>query len=214
VTVFALAGAREASWPERAVLLLTGVLAATAMRNLPFYGLAAALFATRGVAERLDAVRASSWRLARELELEQPPGFGVAGALAAAGIVWFAVVPPLPSGPSVPTGAMAWLRAHPEVARSRGYAGYDYSGFLLHDTPVDRVYLHALNANIPPSLMEDLAVLTSGDPESVALLEQRGVEWVLVRSVEPLGPLVASAGWTQAYTGDGAVLYTAPRSGR
>jgi hypothetical protein len=214
ITVFALSGARDATWPERAVLLVTGVLAAAAMRNLPFYGLAAALFATRGFAERLEAVRASSWRLARELELEQPAGFAVAGALAAVGSVWFAVVPPLPSGPSVPTGAMVWLRAHPEVARSRGYAGYDYSGYLLYGTPVDRVYLHALNANIPLSLMEELAVLTSGSPDGLALLEQRGVAWVLVRSVEPLGPLVASAGWTPAYTGGGAVLYTAPTSGR
>jgi hypothetical protein len=183
------------------------------MRHLPFFGIAAGLFATRGVALRLGAVSASSWRLARELELAPPPRYGVAGAVAVAAVVWLAAVPPIPSGPAVPTAAMAWLRAHPDVARTPGYAGYDFSGYLLYDTPVERVYLHALNATLPLTLMDELRVLSSGEPEGLELLDRRGVRWVLVRAGEPLGPVVASAGWTRAWADDGMVLYLAPSSG-
>ena len=121
---------------------------------------------------------------------------------------WLTVVPPRIEGSAVPRGAMAWLRQHPEIATRRGYAGYNFSGYLLFDTPVRQVYLHALNAVIPLGLMNDERVLSDAQPGWQALLDRHQVEWALVSWQEPLAQALSQApAWQRAWADPGTAVF-------
>lgn len=185
------------------------VAAAAAMRNLPILGLLCAPVAADHAAAWLrsapwmQAVVASGDRLAADQAGRSGHLYSALVALVvfAVACVWRPVELGF-AGPNVPHGAAAWLAAHPDVARQRGYAGYDASGYLLYDEVVS-VYLHSLNANTPWRLMDELRTIERADPGWEELLRSHDVRWVLATTGSPLADAVAgSACWAEQPLGD------------
>jgi hypothetical protein len=177
------------------------------MRNLPLLGVALGLLLPE-ILERWLAERPALAERSRQLAAAEPARPWAAWALAALVLVPLRALPqPRPAGPQVPTAAIAWLAAHPEIARRPGYADYDDAGFLLDARVVDRVYLHSLNANTPLELADDRVHLDGGTPAWRWLFDRHAVAWALVRPGEPLAARLAEAGWTRRWAqGDRVVL--------
>lgn len=202
VMVFALVALRKprlVPLESHLLLVATALLAMTAMRNLPFFGMAAAIVVPPALGTWVDerpALAESSGRLARELgrdTLRWAPAAAIV-----AGLLWLAVVPPRVDQPPAPMAAVRWLQARPEVAAERGYAGYE-SGYLLYDTPVERVFLHSLNAVTPLDLMETHQTLSTASDGWEEILLRYGVRWVMAEPEGPLGrALGASPRWRLA----------------
>jgi hypothetical protein len=201
---------RPAGGTSLVVTAIAFVAACLSMRNLPFLGLALGQLLPPIVSSWL-AEHPDAYRRSRALVAE--PALPLAGwALAALSVlpVGWLLGQPEPSGPRVPVAAIQWLRAHPEVARRRGYADYGEAGFLLNAGVVDRVYLHALNANTPLALADDHLVFRRGDPAWQDLFARHQVTWALTRADQPLSARLAGAGWPVVWREANRALHVRP----
>jgi hypothetical protein len=202
---------RPASGTTLAICGATLLAACLSMRNLPFLGIALTALVP-AVLESWLAEHPPAAQRSLALAAEEPTR-----PLAAWALVVLALVPPgpllpqpAPAGARVPVAAIDWLGEHREVARQRGYAGYDDAGFLLHAGVVDRVYLHSLNATTPLGLADEQLVFQQEGPGWRALFDRRSVSWALVRPEEPLAAGLAAAGWRPAWRDEGRVVYLRP----
>jgi hypothetical protein len=180
------------------------------MRNLPLLGVALGQVLPEildGWLSERPALAERSRRLAAGEPARSLAGWVLAGL---AFLPVGALPQPRPAGPQVAGAAIAWLAAHPEIARWPGYTDYDDAGFLLDAGVVDRVYLHALNANTPLSLAEDRRALDGGDPIWSLRFAEHGVRWALVRPGEPLAARLTGAGWTRLWESGARVALTRP----
>lgn len=195
---------RHLSWIDRLLALTLTVMAAASMRNLPFLALLVVPVAADAAKAWVDGaswaggIRESGARLAAE---NAPRGGrALAACVLVLGAAWVGLRPPAPMGSAVPDEASAWLAADPALESARGYAGYDASGYLLHLNDVDRVYLHALNANTPWRLMHDHRTLETAAPGWAVLLDRHRVEWTLSLKDSPLADaLDAHRCWRRAH---------------
>jgi hypothetical protein len=209
----ALAGRRRFRPAARAQVSLAAVAFAASclsMRNLPLLGVALGLLLP-GILEGWLAERPALSERSRQLASAEPVRPIAPWVLTALALIpMWALPQPRPTGPQVPGAAIAWLHAHPEIARSRGYTDYDDAGFLLEARVVERVYLHSLNANTPLYLAEDRIALDGGTPAWRPLFDRHQVAWALVRPGEPLAPRLAEAGWTRRWAEGDRVLLVRP----
>jgi hypothetical protein len=203
---------RPVNAPLLAVTLATLAMACMTMRALPFLGIALGHLLPPVIARWLADTHPAADQRSRLLAAGQ-----TRSRAALVGLALFCLLPlgrwlaqPEVAGPRVPGAAISWLRAHPEVSRLRGYAGYDDSGYLLEAGVVDRVYLHALNANTPPWLADDERLLAAGAPSAVERLTRHDVRWALLAVDAPLATRLAETGWRPLWQGGARALYHAP----
>jgi hypothetical protein len=193
-----------------AVTAATFLASLVSMRNLPFLGIALAHL----LPEILDAWLKGSPQIdqrSRVLVQSEPTRPVAPWALAALSLLPTGPLPqPRPSGPGVPTAAIAWLGEHPEVGRRHGYADYGDAGFLLHAGVVERLYLHALNANTPLGLAGDHLVFREGAPAWQGLFARHQVSWALTHTDQPLTARLAAAGWRTVWRGGDRVVQVQP----
>ncbi|MFK7931842.1 MAG: hypothetical protein AB8H79_26935 [Myxococcota bacterium] len=204
---------RHVAWTERILVVVVCAMGATSMRNLPLMGVIAAPMAPGALAGCMRAASgaegtfASGARLAAEERGRG--GWVLALGVVMAGLTWTTLQPPQLSGRAVPTDVATWLNEHPEVKKSRGYAGYDASGYLLHTAALPSVYLHALNANTPWYLMDEHRILERVEPGWSALLDRRKVQWTCALQNSALADaLDAHRCWQRSHTDDVWAVHT------
>jgi len=197
-------------------LLVTGLTAAalTSVRNIPFLGIIMLPIAVRHlqlVLQRFDsglmkALFASSARIEAEEH-------GRHGWLWEVGL-FFTVSIAIATGAysvslsssAVPKKALEWVQQNDRYNRLPVFADFLAAGFLLYDTPVQQVYLHALNAYYPEERLRTWIAVGSGEDG----WEQRlhGLQWAFLRTGSPQARiLTASPLWQAVYEDDAAIIF-------
>lgn len=176
----AIRGLRTWSWTDRLLLAATFLLGATSMRNLPFLGIALAWVVPEAVASLLWTDESFA---ARDRQIAAPQAhaavFPTVTVLAILGLP-LSMRPMEPAGANLPTETIAWMDAHPDIARELGFGGFNASAYLLHASPVERLHSHALNAITPPRLMGELHVLFSASPGWQEQVDAYDLRWAIV----------------------------------
>jgi hypothetical protein len=224
-------GARRASAPEWLQTLGLFALSLQAVRGEPLFAFLTAPLAARRLEEWCRdlaggpslagrcaaAVAASSARLERS---EGATG-GSATLAAALGLAVVAGaagwVAPLPFDPTrQPVGAVAFLRAHPQLLRGPMFNHYAWGGYLAYELyPARRVFVHGFNDHYGPALFAEYRTVEMLGAGWQEILERRGVAWVLVRSDVPLARELRARGWRLVYADELAtILVRAPAGGK
>jgi hypothetical protein len=130
--------------------------------------------------------------------------------------IWLIFAPtPVVTAAHVPERLIAWLQTRRDVTTSRGYAGYDTTGYLVGRGIVSEGYLHGLTANQPLSLSTELRhILGPAAPGWETLLNAHRVRWVYTPTTDPLGIAISqNPAWESAWTDPGEGTVWLRRSG-
>lgn len=197
-------------------ILLAGLLyaAATSARNIPFFGLVMLPIAAgylQGILQHsrrrfATAVLASSERLAYDEAGKTGVGWPIIMAVSVSGLLLASSDGVDLESVNVPVAALDWVDGQPDLHTRPVFADYMYAGYLLFATPVERAYLHALNANYPPWRLQNYFSIEDGETGWQAYLE--GYDWAFVREDSDFDRnFLASACWQPLYSDDQAAIF-------
>lgn len=196
---------RQLRWSEVATALLAVVAALASVRGLPALALLGGLIAAevfhRWLTTARQAGRDAEWMrrfvvVSRRLEPSGPGTswrWSVVLSLVAA-LVAAVVRVPL-EGPRVPAAALDALRARPDLIAARGFTDFLSGGYVLYVVPVERVFIHPLNAAYPPALFALYSQLQDGDVEWAELARRHNFGWALADSARVRMTIAADPCW-------------------
>jgi hypothetical protein len=212
------ASGRAASATELIAVGGSTAIALLAVRNVPFFALAAAPVISRQASAALETIvhgltvpAAEPWRGRRLLH-------GFAGAiLILACLGWAAVQLSAKRSQDhlqslVPLGAFEALKG----ARPPGqlFNDYNWGGYALWDLyPSYPTFVDGRTDIFPPRIFEDYIRLWNGRGGWEALLDQYGIGIVLLPPQAPLTEVLERAGWDEMYRDRTSVILLRPPSG-
>jgi hypothetical protein len=110
------------------------------------------------------------------------------------------------SEPLVPVRAMDWVKKHKEFHGKPVFADFLAAGYLLYSTPVERVYLHALNAYYTEERLRTWIAVGRDEDGWKDKLE--GIEWAfLLRGRSQLNTFMVSSSWHTLYEDSMVVVF-------
>lgn len=188
-----------ARWRRVSLADLVPVLALIAaagltLRQIPFLGIVGAIVASHAAHALIlgidkpwaRAVQASNERLDR---MDSPP-LGLRSLSATAGLTALSLLlaPVLARlDPTVaPIPSLRFIEEQTELHPERGFQDFLLGGFVLHATSVQRVYMHALNANYPRSVLEGYVLVDQAEEGWHDFLVAQHVTWTLVIKERPI----------------------------
>jgi len=198
-------------------LLLVGLFyaAATSARNIPFFGIVmlpiAALYLQQWLNESGKAAARVVLESSGRLEEDEGSHNGVGWpAVVFIGMTLLFVTGAIRVGlfsTNVPRDAIEWVNNQAELRGQPVFADYMFAGYLLYATPIDSVYLHALNANYPDYRLRNYFQIDDGDPDWEQVLTD--LDWAVVRADGGHhDTLSESPCWENVYGDDLAVTFT------
>lgn len=197
-------------------LLLIGLTAAASasVRNIPFLGILMLPIAVRHlqlVLQKFDsgfikAVFASSARIEAEEHGRQGWLWCAGGFLAASLAIATGAYTVSLSSSAVPMKALEWVQQNDRYNRLPVFADFLAAGFLLYETPVKKVYLHALNAYYPEERLRTWISVGSGEEGWEQKLQ--GLQWAFLRTGSPqAATLMSSTLWQPVYQDTAAIIF-------
>jgi hypothetical protein len=181
-----------------AILVPLAFLSLSALRQMPLFALASAPF----VAERLSALLP---RLAPRVPVRQPWAI----ALPLVGVVLVASLALAPRGPDLagyPVGALASLRERDGAVLN----DYDWGGFLIWYAPEHPVFIDGRLVPYIGLVLDEYREAIGAHRAWRSVLDERGIDLVLVRPASALAVRLTDAGWRTAYRDDDTVLLSRP----
>lgn len=188
--------------------------ASTSVRNIPFLGILMLPIAARHlqlVLQKFDigfikAVISSSARIDAEEHGRHGWLWGVGLFLTASIAIATGFYNVSLSSSVVPIKALEWVQQNDKYNQLPVFADFLTAGFLLYDTPVKRVYLHALNAYYPEERLRTW--VSVGKEEDGWEQKLQGLQWAFLRKGSPQAEtLMTSNLWQPLYEDDAAIIF-------
>ncbi|HEY8656148.1 MAG TPA: hypothetical protein VIN34_05390 [Candidatus Limnocylindria bacterium] len=214
-TAIILTFAAAALTPDRdrsaaVVLLPVLLISLIAVRQTPFFAIAAAPFLARHGSEAIAAVRRAErrGRTGRGVgAVAPPPGRRIDLAAGLAGLLLLGTaVATSPTGPDLgryPTAALPVLAPGPGLLND-----YDWGGFLIWSAPRTPVFVDGRLTPYLPGVVADYTTILNVRPGWREVVARRGVRELLVRPDAPVAVRAAELGWPVRALGSTAVLIT------
>lgn len=206
----ALATTREPT--AAAVLLPVLFIALTAVRQTPFFAIAAAPFLARQGPEALAALAAQirwPWQPSRARAAGAPTGGRIDLVAAALGLAVLggavAAGPRSPDLSGYPVAAVPALAAGPGLLNE-----YDWGGYLIWAAPRTPVFIDGRLTPYLPEVITDYTTVVQAGAGWRETLTRRGVRQLLVRTGAPVAVRARELGWPVRYLDETAVLIEVP----
>lgn len=110
------------------------------------------------------------------------------------------------TGKTVPSAAIEWVEEQDNLHQLPVFADYLAAGYLLYATPVERVYLHALNANYPVDRLQTWVRVGNGEPGWKNDIQNLKWAFLLSGSLQA-DTLTQSSCWQVLYSDDMATIF-------
>lgn len=195
------------------VLLPVLLVSLIAVRQTPFFAIAAVPFLARHGPEAIEHLRRPAGRGATRSVLPgsvaRPPGPRidlVAGILGL--VVLGAAVAAGPKGPDLgryPVAALPLLAPGPGLLND-----YDWGGFLIWSAPLTPVFVDGRLTPYLPGVIADYTAIVDARPRWRDAISRRGIRALLVRPDAPVAVRARELGWPVKRVSDGAVLIAVP----
>lgn len=192
-----------------AVLLLPVLLLSlTAVRQTPFFAIAAAPFLARHGPEALSTLR-WSWPTRRPEAARATPGPRADVAALLAGLLLLGaavgVGPRSPDLARYPTAALPFLTPGPGLLND-----YDWGGYLIWSAPGTPVFIDGRLVPYVPAVLDDYVLVVGAGAGWRDRVTQRGIRQLLVRADAPVAVRARELGWPVRVLNDTAVLISVP----
>ena len=106
----------------------------------------------------------------------------------------------------VPVKAIEWVQQNDVYSQRPVFADFLAAGFLLYETPVQHVYLHALNANYPEERLRTWVSVGCGEEGWDQKLQ--GLQWAFLLKGSPQAEtLMTSNFWQPLYEDNDAIIF-------
>lgn len=206
ILTFGVAALTRRRRPGAVVLLVPVLLLSlTAIRQTPYFVIAAAPFLAGQASETLTAVRARG----RTGRVIPPPGRRLDLAAGIIGLVVLAgAVAAGPAGPDLrryPSATLASLTPGPGLLND-----YDWGGFLIWSSPATPVFIDGRLIPYRPTVVGDYVSILEARPGWRELVARRGIREMLVRADAPVSVRARDLGWPVRAVDDAAVLISVP----
>jgi hypothetical protein len=197
-------------------LLFIGLLyaAATSARNIPFFGVivlpGAALYLQQWLSESnktaARVVLESSGRLEEDEGSNSGVGWPLLVGVTMSLLFLTGTIRVGLYSTNVPVDALDWVNAQTELHGESIFSDYLFAGYLLYATPVERVYLHALNASYPDSRVRNYLQAARGEEGWEEVMEN--IDWAFVRAEGGHASTFSeSTCWQRVYSDDQAMIF-------
>jgi len=190
------------------VLLPVLLLSLIAVRQTPFFAIAAAPFLARHGPDALVTLRRAASRRATA-SVAPPPGprIDLVAAILGLAILGAAVA----AGPKVPDLGRYPVAALPLLAPGPGLLNdYDWGGFLIWSAPRTPVFVDGRLTPYLPEVVADYTTIVGARPHWREAISRRGVRELLVRPDAPVAVRARELGWPVGTVSDRAVLIAVP----
>ena len=105
-----------------------------------------------------------------------------------------------------PVAAVDWLQVNPPQGRT--FNEFDWGGYLLYRLwPEQKIFMDGHTHIYGDALSREYVSVVELDPGWEAILDKYQIEWVILRSGQPLASALAQAGWQVIYDDDIAVIF-------
>jgi len=110
------------------------------------------------------------------------------------------------TGKAVPTAAISWVEDQDNLNQLPVFADYLAAGYLLYATRVEKVYLHALNANYPVNRLQTW--IRVGNNETGWENDIQAMDWAfLLSGSSQADTLIESSCWQILYEDEMAIIF-------
>ena len=196
-------------WLMAAALLGAALMS---VRNIPYMGILMLPIAARYKACFFESRRTRFSKRLNEIserwDAADSGGWGYAVLLLAVYIVLSStgVVNVSFRGKTIPVVALKWMTENVAVEKEAVFADFGFAGYLLYLTPVQKVYLHSLNASVPEARL--LTWLSIGRDESGWDKKISDYNWAFLRTGTPQSDaFLRSPSWRQMHRDEMGVIF-------
>jgi len=204
---------RKVKLHEWLLVVCLSIASAKWMRNIPFLGILACPIAAKylqtffssSLNHNIKMLLLSSKRLSQE---EKGAGwfwgtsiFLLATFFIGSGLFSISLI-----GKLVPIKGLDWVKKHSEYYQQPVLADYLYAGYLLHETPVKKVFLHALNANYSEVRLLTWIAIADG---KIGWEKRLGdIKWAFLKRGSPqMASFLKSSYWRPIYEDNMVVVF-------
>ncbi|HUQ16542.1 MAG TPA: hypothetical protein VM070_02015, partial [Candidatus Saccharimonadales bacterium] len=190
------------------VLLPVLLVSLIAVRQTPFFAIAAAPFLAGHGPDALAALRRT--RIPRTpAAIAAPPGrrIDLAAAVLGLAVLAGAVV----AGPAAPDQRRYPVAAVPLLGIGPGLLNeYDWGGYLIWSAPGTPVFIDGRLAPYLRRIVPEYTTIVGARPGWRELIRQRGVRELLVHHDAPVAVRARDLGWSVRVVSEGVVIITVP----